>query len=507
MALKTTSIRGKIVAGYLLSLSPLLLVAFILFAGLVVLEGQVEYYFCISRFFDTALEMRRYEKNYLLYGRREDLEEAMRYADAASALVGSDAAGGSTGCFRRPGQWWLPARAIRDPGTPDLGPQQTVPLLRDYTALLRKAGESKPGDGAQGAMTDEGSVRDLGRRITAIAERLSAVEERTIQKMLRSGRSTLALLVVLFLLGTAVAARVVLLTAIRPLKELEQQMQRIAAGEYQLLPAGSGDEISSMNSAFNRMTREVFAHRQEKIQSERLAALGTALAGIAHEINNPLSNISTSAEILREENQRASPGERQDLIEQIISQTDRATDIIRSVLDFARDTGLERRSTNLASAIRGSLILVSHQMPPQISVGVDVAPDLEVLADKTKLEQAFINLLTNAIDALRSGGTERRIAVSARPAGEGMVEIVFRDTGAGIPRHLLGRIFDPFFTTKDVGEGTGLGMYLTHRIVQQLGGTILVESTVGQGTAVFLRLPRSDSGPAPLGAVPGAGRG
>jgi signal transduction histidine kinase len=146
-------------------------------------------------------------------------------------------------------------------------------------------------------------------------------------------------------------------------------------------------------------------------------------------------------------------------------------------------------------------------MPSQISVGVDVAPDLEVLADKTKLEQAFINLLTNAIDALRYAGPERRIAVSARPAGDGMVEIVFRDTGAGIPPHLLGRIFDPFFTTKDVGEGSGLGMYLTHRIVQQLGGTILVESTVGQGTTVFLRLPRSDSGPAPLGAVSGEGRG
>jgi two-component system, NtrC family, sensor kinase len=505
MFLKTNSIRGKIAAGYLLSLFSLILVASILFAGLVVVEGRVEYYFCITRFFDTALEMRRYEKNYLLYRRREDLEEAMRYAEAASALAGGDAGSGKPSCFRRHDRGWLLAR---DPGTPDLGPERTVPLLREYAALLRAAAEAKAVDGAPETTAVEASVRDLGRRITAIAERLSAVEGRNIQDMLRSGRGALILLVVLFLLGTAVVARVVLLTAIRPLKELEDQMQRIAAGRYQLLPAGSGDdEISSMSAAFNRMIREVFEHRQEKIQSERLAALGTALAGIAHEINNPLSNISTSAEILREQNQRADPGERGELIDQIISQTDRATDIIRAVLDFTREPRLERRSTNLASAIRGSLILVSHEMPPQVSVRIDVAPALEVLADKTRLEQAFINLLTNAIDALRAGGRERRIAVSALPSGDAEVEIVFRDTGAGIPRHLVDRIFDPFFTTKDVGEGAGLGLYLTHQIVEQLGGAIRVESTVGEGTAFFIRLPRGDSGTPPRPEGPKEARG
>jgi signal transduction histidine kinase len=122
-----------------------------------------------------------------------------------------------------------------------------------------------------------------------------------------------------------------------------------------------------------------------------------------------------------------------------------------------------------------------------------------VLAHKTKLQQAFINLMTNSIDAMREARRDGTIDVAARlTAGDGQVEIVFRDTGAGIPPNVVDRIFDPFFSTKDVGHGTGLGLYLTHQIVEQHGGTIRVESKVGEGTTVTIRLPRI--GPAPSGA-------
>jgi len=448
MRLKATSVRGRIAAGYVLSLSLLVLVAAILFVHLLVVEDQVEYFFGVSRFFDTALEMRRYEKNYLLYRKGEDLQEAVRYADAAIAQMGGGPEGGEARRLHRPGRWWLPADPLRL--SPELDPERTVQLLLGYAALLRRAAEGGPGSAEAAAV--EASVREQGRRVTEIAERLAAVEGGNIQEMLRSTRRTLVLLVALFLVGTALVARVILLTL-----------------------------------------REALQDRQEKAQAERLAALGTALAGIAHEINNPLSNISTSAEILREENDRASPAERRELIDQIVAQTDRATDIIRSVLDFTRDTHLDRRHTNLLSAVRGSLILVSRDMPAHVSVAVDVAPDLEVQADKTQLEQAFVNLLSNAIHALRDGGRDGRISVSARPAGEGQVEISFRDSGSGIPASAVDRIFDPFFTTKDVGQGTGLGLYLTHQIVAHHGGSIRVESAAGEGTLFAIRLPGADA--------------
>ncbi len=508
MFMKTTSIRGKIAAGFVLSFSFLLLVASVMFESLRVVEDDVGVYSGISRFLDTTLEMRRYEKNFLLYGKPEDLEKALEYAGSVRQLIADGAVGDGAGTTRYPR--WL--RFLVDVGPEDapvdFSPERTDRLLGGYEALLRRAGAEKPKGSAE-VLGLEAGIRDLGRSITDLAERLSTAGGRNIQQMLRAGRRILILLVVVFLLGTALIARVIVLTAIRPLEELETGMQRIAAGDWRALPEGPAhDEIGSMNAAFNRMIREVFEHRQEILQSERLASLGTALAGIAHEINNPLSNISTSAELLREENETAGPRERHELIEQIVSQTDRATDIIRTVLDFTRETRFDRRATNLLEAVRGSLILVRGEMPAHVAVNVDVPPDLEVLADKTRLEQAFINLTTNAIDAMADPGRPARIVVSARAAGEGDVEIVFRDTGAGIPRHLLDKVFDPFFTTKDVGRGTGLGLYLTHQIVEQHGGTVRVESTVGDGTAVVITLPRRDPRRAPAGEAAGKeGRG
>jgi signal transduction histidine kinase len=254
-----------------------------------------------------------------------------------------------------------------------------------------------------------------------------------------------------------------------------------------------------MNAAFNRMMREVFQHRQEVLQSERLASLGTALAGIAHELNNPLSNVSTSAEILREENERAGAAERRELIEQIVSQTDRATEIIRTVLDFTREPRVDRRATSLLSAVRGALILVQARIPSHVAVEVDVPADLEAPADKTQLEQAFVNVLTNAVDALAEKGAGGAIRITGRRL-DGEAELVFRDTGAGMSKEIVARVFDPFFTTKDVGHGTGLGLYLTHQIVAQHGGALRVESTPGEGTAVHVVLPLRAAGPVDSGA-------
>jgi len=489
MFMRTTSIRGKIAAGFVLSFSFLVLVAAVMFVSLLVVEDEVGLYSGISRFLDTTLEMRRYEKNYFLYGERDDLEKAMEHARAVRALVVEGALGGGSRYPR-----WVRALVDvdREAEPLDFSPERTVRLLDDYAALLRRAAEGRQKDGPDSPALEAG-IRDLGRSITGVAERLSSVEGSNIQEMLRSGRRKLIGLVALFLIGTAVIARVIELTAIRPLKELETGMQRITSGDWRALPEGPAhDEIASMNAAFNRMIREVFEHRQEVLQSERLASLGTALAGIAHEINNPLSNVSTSAEILREENDRAGPEERRELIDQIVSQADRATGIIRTVLDFTRETRSDRRSTNLLSAVRGSLILVRGDMPTHVAVDVDVPSDLEVLADKTRLEQAFINLVKNAIDAMPDSSSNARIVISARDVAEGNVEIVVRDTGVGISRDLLDKVFDPFFTTKDVGRGTGLGLYVTHQIVEQHGGTIRVESTEGEGTAVILTLPRRE---------------
>lgn len=497
-----TSIRGKIAAGYALSFVFLLFVASVLFVNLLVVEDWVGFYARVSRFFDTTLEMRRYEKNFLLYGLPQDLDAAVRYADTASALVVSIDNGAGTRWYRG----WLAALAgTRSTSQVDELPERTGRLLEEYRALLAEAGRRQGEPPTEAAALLDAAIRQRGRGITEIAEQLSAVEGEFAQTMLRAGRRALVFLVALFLLGTAVMARVVFQTAILPLKDLEQGMQRIAAGEYAPLPEHSGnDELDSMHTAFNRMIKELVEHRHEMLQSERLASLGTMLAGIAHELNNPLSNISTSAELLKEEHQASSVAERDELIGQIISQTDRATDIIRTVLDYSRERAFERRSTNLRSAVSGSLILVRGRLPADVAVELDVAPALEVLADKTKLEQAFINLMANSIDAMSDSGRARTLTVAARALG-GEVEVRFTDTGVGIAPHLLDRVFDPFFSTKDAGRGTGLGLYVTHQIVEQHHGSIKVESSEGRGTTVTLRLPAPTLPAPPPTDAPGPG--
>jgi two-component system, NtrC family, sensor kinase len=140
---------------------------------------------------------------------------------------------------------------------------------------------------------------------------------------------------------------------------------------------------------------------------------------------------------------------------------------------------------------------VRAELPEDVSVSLDVPPDVEVLANKTQLQQAFVNLMKNAIDAMREAHRAGAISISSRfPPGGTEVEIAFRDGGEGIAPQVIDRIFDPFFSTKDVGHGTGLGLFLTHQIVERHGGTIRIESTVGVGTTVVIRLPRFEPSPA-----------
>jgi signal transduction histidine kinase len=497
---RATSIRGKIAAGYVLGFLFLLAIAAVLFANLLVVESRVASASGISRFLDTTLEMRRYEKNYLLYQDPADLDAAVEYAASAAAILrGAPPAGAAA---RVPHPEWL--RQLGDVAGEarrfGVAGEDTARLLDRYVDLLREA------HGIEGHTPDNivAELRELGRRITLVAERLSTAEGESVQGLLRSSRRLIVGLVAVFLAGSVLLARVVRATALRPLKELEIGMQRIAAGELELLPVeAASDEIASMNAAFNRMIGEIFEHREELIRRERLASLGTMLAGIAHELNNPLSNVSTSAELLQEQDGELGPEERRELIRQIVSETDRATEIIRTVLDYSRETRLERRPTNLLSTLLDSVLLVRGELPTHVSVDLDVPPDLHVLAHRTKLQQAFINLLANAIDAMREAAREGAIAVSARHGpGDAQVELVFRDRGAGIPAHVIDRVFDPFFSTKDVGHGTGLGLYLVHQIVEQNGGTIRLESTAGEGTTITIRLPWTDAAPATAGAAP-----
>jgi two-component system, NtrC family, sensor kinase len=216
-----------------------------------------------------------------------------------------------------------------------------------------------------------------------------------------------------------------------------------------------------------------------------MAAIGLLAAGVAHEVNTPLTGISSFTQMLLERSEPDDP--RTQLLEKIERQTFRAAKIINSLLNLARPSEGEAGPVDLNGVIGDVLSLLEHQFKTsriQVRKELTGVP-LIVRGVEYKLQQVFLNLFLNARDAMPKGGW---LTISARIDGaQAIVEL--SDTGVGIPAEHLTRIYDPFFTTKLEGRGTGLGLSVTYGIVQEHGGTLVCESTVGQGTRFRLVLP------------------
>ena len=238
-------------------------------------------------------------------------------------------------------------------------------------------------------------------------------------------------------------------------------------------------------------TRELKATQAQLIHSEKMASLGNLAAGVAHEINNPTGVLLMKLKFL------LSIADSEKLSQKIVSslevavqQIDRIARITRSLLSFSRQDQGTPVEIDLNKTVETALILselVLNSLKIELAVSLD--PNLpKVLADPTDLEQVVINLLSNAVDAMPSGG---RLDIATFTDGTNGSQVVFTitDSGNGIPKEHQGRIFDPFFTTKEVGKGTGLGLSVSFGVIEKLGGQIEVQSDRGVGTSFTVRLP------------------
>jgi C4-dicarboxylate-specific signal transduction histidine kinase len=249
-------------------------------------------------------------------------------------------------------------------------------------------------------------------------------------------------------------------------------------------------DLRETTAEMERREHELREKQEQLVQAGKLATLGELTTGVAHELNNPLNNIGLFVGNVID---RVEAGE-EDLdrivedLERVVEQVHKATEIITHLRTFGRAAPVSLEPVPVQEVVDRALSLVQEQLRlRQISVTLDFLPESPVvLGNAIQLEQVFINLLTNARDALEA--SERKEVHIACSVGEEVV-IVFRDTGPGIPDGLEQRIFDPFFTTKDVGSGTGLGLSITYGIVQEHGGEITVENTTGEGAAFTIALP------------------
>src|SRR5881296_714747 len=251
------------------------------------------------------------------------------------------------------------------------------------------------------------------------------------------------------------------------------------------------DDLRDTTNEIQRREQELREKQEQLVQAAKLATLGELTTGVAHELNNPLNNIGlfvgNAVDLLELAVMEKGPIIRE--LRHAMQQVRKATEIISHLRTFGRAAPVSRELIVLRQVIERALSLMREQLRlREVEITLDLGPDEPVVVGNAiQLEQVFINLLTNARDAV-ADSPRKAIRISGS-VGSTAVEVAVADTGHGIPAELKGRIFDPFFTTKGVGKGTGLGLSITYGIIKEHGGTISVVSPPGEGATFLIHLP------------------
>ncbi len=473
MTLGNLSIREKIVYGFALLLLLVIGTALLASTLMIQVERKVARVEVIDDFLNLTLELRRFEKNYFLYGHQRELDDAFSYWEKLNDLLQNQAAD------------------LRLVLTPSRLEEVETALLSYRSGLqqLQTPDGDGPASGSSKGSAQE-AVRRHGKLLTDFAEQATREERTAIKNLLSTARVTIITSAALLVAISIVMAAILVHRTVSSLRLLEGYTRRIAQGDPLIEPPTQAmeEEINTLLRAFQRMHRELQTRQRQLIQSEKLAALGTLLAGVAHEINNPLSNISSSAQILLEELDEKAPGPGKTMLQQITAQTDKARDIVKTLLEFSRLKEFALEPLPLRTLVEETLRLIRGQVPSGVKISLEIPAELLVLADKQRIQQVFLNLIKNAVDALGEGGNIWLGAQRVEEADGAMIEIIVEDDGPGIEPEVLQKIFDPFFTTKEVGRGSGLGLFIVYDIVASHGGELTVDSRPGHGTTFVVWL-------------------
>jgi two-component system NtrC family sensor kinase len=401
--------------------------------------------------------LRRHEKNVMLYKNRDAYDDFKRIFDSSSV--------------------------------------SSHPGIRAYEALVTRLYLLY--DAEKDAIE---KMRQTARTIQSFTQNLAKQERATIATTIKMSTTLIVIgLVLTVVLGIIINIK--LATSIAtPIRTLEKITKKIALGDFsESIEVKGKDELSSLEASFNLMEEKLqnalwsLEHTIEKlrekqaqlVEAEKLASVGMLAAGIAHEINNPLTSVLTFSNLILEQCPKDSPW--CDKLRIMVRETERARNIVRQLLNFGREANIKPVKINInrpVEEIMDSLVAQEAFKGIELSVGLgENLPD--VYADPAQIGQVVLNLALNAIHAITPPG---KIEVSTRAADKS-VEIIFRDTGSGIAPEHMGKIFDPFFSTKGATKGTGLGLAVSYGIIKKHGGDIEVASIPGQGTTFTVRVP------------------
>lgn len=408
-------------------------------------------------------QARRFEKNFLLYG--TNLDDAREHVHRAQQLTMRNS-----------------ERFLKTVGKRPLEVMKSQ--LAEYLKLLDAVGRGE-------RERHENALRDHGAKMLKLARDFVIKERKLVQSMITLARRIpffflAALAVLMVVVGIFLARQI-----IGALSRFMKYTQRIASGDFTpITPTRKyRDEFSKLALTLNRMVRELDRHHRILTESHKLRAMGTLVAGVAHELNNPLNNIMLTASLFKDEYDSLDENERHEMIDDVVGQSERAKKIVANLLDFARQSEVSKRPLDLRKIVTETVQLVgNHIKMKKIHLETDLPDNLPAVhGDRQLLSQVIMNLILNAVDVLPEKGKINICTSTDRR--EGFLGLDITDNGPGIPEHMISQIFDPFFTTKPTGKGTGLGLSVSRGILRKLGGYLQVESELGKGSTFTALLP------------------
>ncbi len=465
------NIRTKIILGFFL--------LFLFSAGVSItylmlsfsIDKKVKFMETLNNYTFEIQQARRYEKNFFLY--RTNLPDALENVQTARELLKQKAAS---------------ITAVVGQG--DLN--KMIAHLDRYEKLLNylRPKQETPLGQTPSVSEIETELRQHGAEMIFLARNLVEQERKQVEEITRLSRQLPLAFLIVFLVVVVYLTNFLAKQIVRPLNRFVDYTMRIAKGDFTPITAAKRykDEFSRLAMAINWMMDQLQKNQEQYIQSRKMAAIGTLTSGIAHELNNPLNNICITTESMIDDLENLPDQEKRKRLQDIYTQAERASGTVRNLLDFTRmgqPTFVPVSSHELLSS---TLKLARNEMELN-NIKLNYSPeksDPKMLGDFSQLQQVFLNLVINAIQACPQGGT---LTIQTKTDDPGMVQIDLSDTGVGIPQSIIEQIFDPFFTTKE--KGTGLGLSTSYSIIKKHEGKIIVKSQINQGTTFSVFIPKS----------------
>ncbi len=468
----SVSIRTRLILGFLAWFVLSLAIAVFSMVNVSSIRQKLHFMEAAQSFSFEIQQARRFEKNYFLY--HTNLDDALEHVQNANGILAGN----------------------REEMTGVVGEKNYDSIkrhLNKYEDLLLRIKRIEAQNGRPSTEMEriESGLRKHGAQMVTEADQLVAKERSQINSMLNLSHKIPVVFMVILLLLILFLAFFIANQMLAPLNRMMQATTRIAQGDFTPITPRRryNDEFAKLAMALNHMMRQLVRRHEQLMQAHKLKAVGTLTAGVAHELNNPLNNIILTSSALMEEYKEASDQELEDMINDLLNESERAQKIVRKLLDFARESEMESEALEVEELIDQTLELASNQIKlAGVKVKGEIESDLpQVYGDRQQLNQVFLNLILNALDAMPEGGT---LNISVHKTGDReYVAVEFTDTGVGIPEHKLSDIFDPFYTSKRNGKGTGLGLSVSLGIVQKHGGEIKARSKPDKGSTFTVLLP------------------